>query len=944
MGALLEPADGLDSANPDRDRWVFHWTDPNLREPPAPGTPGDCPPGEDLNLAIGWDRFEKLLLAVVSGARGLRGVKFRRYGVQGQAQHGIDLAGREPDGGYTVVQCKDYKKFTAGDLCAAVELFALGKRPFGAERLIVATSAETQTTQVADQLAALQKQYPELDLELWGAEQINEYLRYRADVVARFWTRETAATFCSGSPLPGVPMPPLDRQEQADRILLGPLDTSDVRPILREADRKLDVDPGAAAELYRDLADRLTEAGFRGHAIVLRNKQLDALRTVGRIEETAELAARLAVIALHHGDWHEPRRLSFMLQNLVQEAGTKGAEGAADAVNHARVVKAAVSGDLHPLGEWADLRTELESGTDRDMVYRPALVLHLAESVLATDPESIDELDGLVMAAIAQFERYSTSEADEDVLVRLRLVRAEYRAEERRRLLRAAKLRRVEGRSRALINAREARRCCLEGRAEEALEHWRDAIHDGILAGMAEEAADWLYATRALNVNYGPWEDLDDDHRLAQALRGTGTSRLLNRVRDPRERAMSAHAGGSTIEAVHAVRRWLADSVVTASWQSENDALAFLGDLYRDNAEPGLAARYYQRSGRPKKTKELADGVGDRLLPLPDFSGGPWWVLNAGAVLVDAQADLIDDASASTLLGQLMELAARGRRGELNESPHLTLTIQAAKSACALAGRGTSAQAAALLDFLAADVRRSEHHYRETDDAHADACVEIAGAHPGLASAALLRLFDLADQGVDRALSLILDARVLSLLGAPSLQRRGPHPSVRYETLPAETCQALGARVRNLSGRGHYLVPLIQDEFDPGSSEVYLRRQEARDRILNRPSPDPSRVEIGTTMVADSALVSGLGIEDRRRCLARLLAAAEDSREMASNRQEALIAARNLVLDKALLDSSEAFRVAEQSSLANFERAGRRGRRDVLRGARPGRGRESAVL
>ncbi len=52
----------------------------------------------DLDLQLGWDRFEKLILAVARRALGLRGIKFRRYGVQGQAQHGIDLAGREPDG------------------------------------------------------------------------------------------------------------------------------------------------------------------------------------------------------------------------------------------------------------------------------------------------------------------------------------------------------------------------------------------------------------------------------------------------------------------------------------------------------------------------------------------------------------------------------------------------------------------------------------------------------------------------------------------------------------------------------------------------------------------------------------------------------------------------------------------------------------------------------
>jgi hypothetical protein len=37
-------------------------------------------------------------------------------------------------------------------------------------------------------------------LDLWGAEQINRHLRRNADIVAQFWTRETAATFCTGAP------------------------------------------------------------------------------------------------------------------------------------------------------------------------------------------------------------------------------------------------------------------------------------------------------------------------------------------------------------------------------------------------------------------------------------------------------------------------------------------------------------------------------------------------------------------------------------------------------------------------------------------------------------------------------------------------------------------------------------------------------------------------
>jgi hypothetical protein len=205
-------------------------------------------------------------------------------------------------------------------------------------------------------------------------------------------------------------------------------------------------------------------------------------------------------------------------------------------------------------------------------------------------------------------------------------VRSEYDDAVRRELLHAARRHQVPGRHAALISAREARRRCLESRAEEALEGWRDAVNDAILAGLTDAAADWLYSIRALNVRYGPWTtELDEEHRLAQALNATGSGQLLYRSRDPREAAMSALVGEKPIEAVLEARRWLTDAVITGSWADEEDALSFLGDLYQDNSEPLLAASYFQRAGDDKKLTDLASQVGDLLLPLGPLRDAPWW-------------------------------------------------------------------------------------------------------------------------------------------------------------------------------------------------------------------------------------------------------------------------------------------------------------------------------
>lgn len=897
----------------DEPAWVSVALDAALALPLEPVGPGMRPAGDDLDLRIGWDRFEKLVLAVSERALGLRGIKVRRYGVQGQAQHGIDLAGREPDGRFSVIQCKDYQSFGASDLRHAVETFTQGRRPFEAYRFIVATSASTQATQLADELAALQGEHTDLELDLWGSEQINIHLRYLGDVVTRFWTRETANVFCTGAPLPGVPAPPPNRQEQADRILLGPLNTPDVKPFLRRAEDTRAGNPGAAAELYETLAERLYDAGFRSHALVLRRRQLDALHEARLIDDAIALAGELAVAALHYGDRDEARALAHLMKDLDRGAEPQS-PGAPTRGRHIELVRAAVDDTQRPLGSPDNLWKALTTGSATEPVYQPLLVLLLAEDVLATEPDRLPELDALLRRAIDSTGEQGTDYSERSV-VRLRLARAEYDQQERRDLLRGARRHTVPGDLAALISAREARRCCLEGRAEEALEAWRDAVHDGIHAGLSDDAADWLYAIRALNVQYGPWTgDLDDEHRLAQALRATASGHLLERVRKPHEAAMAALVGGKSIEATLWARRWLIDGVVTGSWADEHDAAEFLGDVYRDNKEPGLAAVFYQRAGQVKKATELAGGVGDLLLPVGTLEGEPWWTLRTRAAQVSAQADLLDDEAAAGLLGQLTVLAARGRAGELVDSPTRALTLRATQSACDLAARGTAEQGAAVLDLLATDVAREPKRYRHTDDQHAEACARIALTHPGLATAALTRLLELADYGVQTAQKVLVQDEVLALLSG----RADDLPPTSVALSEADR-SSLRNRLVELTERERLLADIALSVLDAEHPLVAQRAQEARARILARPDPDPTQVDFGTSIARDAYLASTLPREQTRACLAKVMTVAADPREAASNRQDALGAAQTLVAKQEPTVKAETFQSAEGFVTGNHD-------------------------
>ncbi|MET9433920.1 hypothetical protein [Streptomyces sp. NPDC006551] len=262
-----------------------------------------------------------------------------------------------------------------------------------------------------------------------------------------------------------------------------------------------------------------------------------------------------------------------------------------------------------------------------------------------------------------------------------------------------------------------------------------------------------------------------------------------------------------------------------------------------------------------------------------------------------AQADLIPDDEAARLLDDLIGLAARGMAGELTEPSTQSLTIQAVKSACALASRGTRAQAATLLDLLASEVPRPPGHHKPIDDDHANACGTIAATHPSLASTSLNRLFDLVSQGVQKASSLILEDTVGRLLAATSHRQTSAHPAGAPSPLTEAQRATLSARAGDLLAGQHHLADVILAVLDPGHPALHDAAAQASERILQRPEPDPHHVEFGSRMVEDSFLALSLDTEDRQTCLTKLLEIAADPREAAYNRQDALTGARNLVDD-----------------------------------------------
>ena len=922
--------------------WQSVLSDPVLSRPPVQGSPGRVPAGGDLSLDIGWGRFEQLLVAVAPGIEGLSEIQFRRYGVSGQAQGGIDLAGRRADGSYVVVQCKDYQKFTGANLSEAVKTFTTGSRPFGAEHLVIAVSTQTGTTQLEDRLAALRDEHPDLRIDLWGAEQINDALRRRNDVVARFWTRETADDFCTGAPPAGVGAPAPNWLRVADQILLGPLGVDGADEQLATAEMLRADDPASAAEVYRQLADSLDAEEFTGHAFVVRNKQLDALGEAGEVDAAVELTARLATTALHVGDVHQAELLIQRLDDsahaqLLGGTSRHQGEGAADHVDHGHaararhgaLVRAAVRLARHPLSDREALVTLLRTAPPdvSAPAYQPLLVLLVAETVQAdatgtpcdqpvTAPAHAPpppggpamtslaaELDDLITSAIAQMVQTPSTVVGQDTLLRLRLVRAGYDVDEREALVDEAYRRALPRPHLALVLAAQARRDALAGMAERAITHWRQAVESALHEGLTGDAAGWLYAIRTVNSRYGPWTtNIDDEHLLAQALPKTGSGRLIRRVRDPEADARRAALRGEPIEAIRAAHRWLADSIVTGDWVDEQGATNLLGDLYARNAEPDRAATCYQWIGEITKLTKLIKDVGDHLLPFSPIGAGPWWQQASSLAGLAAQKDLLDDEAAGQLLPVLLGLIVRGRAGELIEDPRWSLTLQATKTACAVAARGTATDAQALLDLFADDVARQPNQYQRHDAEHVQACRAIAAHHPQLAWPALVRIFDLAEVATSEALDALDSPLVRDLLHEPAAASGGEPgdawPLSLPDALTAGQRQQLRERLHAMAAE-HYKAGIALASLGETNPATTQRAIQARDRLVQRAEPTENGFSGGTNLVNDAYLVAmALEPSDQQACLGKMLTVAEDRREAAPNRHEALAAAGNLVIDQ----------------------------------------------
>ncbi|MFF9771008.1 hypothetical protein ACF1GT_31280 [Streptomyces sp. NPDC014636] len=237
-----------------------------------------------------WDDFEKLVWELVQAVEHLS--PCHRYGTPGQAQGGIDIAGRAPDGSWSAFQVKQVAQFTEASARKALDVFVRGLRPHGATRLVVVTSCRGTRTQVRDVAHHYQDRYPDLTLgEIWDAEHLGHLLRGQPRIVARYFGDGVVRRFCDSDALsaffatagpaePGIPLVAADPfgLEIHEAISVGDDDTQD-SPLPRYFHRSFD-----------DLLDTAVDRARGGHSVI---KVLVGDSSTGKSRAAYEAVKRL---------------------------------------------------------------------------------------------------------------------------------------------------------------------------------------------------------------------------------------------------------------------------------------------------------------------------------------------------------------------------------------------------------------------------------------------------------------------------------------------------------------------------------------------------------------------------------------------------------------------------------------------------------------------------
>jgi hypothetical protein len=825
------------------------WSSPTAEQLPPPlATP--LPPLLNTH-EMGWEQFERLVAAMARELDGAYNV--RRYGRSGQAQHGLDIVGFFTGRLPTVYQAKDWQQFGASDLEEAVLRYSGGRRPFGADRLIVAVGSEVRDTAVDDRLHELRQGHPDLAVVLWDRGEISERLRSQPNLVRRFFGEATAGNFCD---VPSTATPETPRSSiAAEAILRGPIAYLGLLESFRRARESLDTKPAEAAKLLREIAERLEASGFGPHAVLIRDLQAKSLGAAGETTSEALVRLRLGWASLDAGDpftaqaqAREMEKWTDAPPEIQRAQGMLGVVAGYRA--HAQVPIdhiAAAFDALHvedPTRVEGALALAEEAIADRreDLISPRSDVLLKVAADLPKDP------DGLMIAARL---RMCVADAGGDWEELADSARRDYPA-----------------RTTAWVLARRARHLAMAGNIPGSIARWTDAIERACVEQLNDDAADWLYSSRTVRVWGGlHGADLNEPHRHAQALRAAGSGTVLREPYPARERALDRMDHEKWPDALEALRHYVRRSTVLADLEGELDAHGAMARLFAQTGRPAQAARHFVFAGDAKSLEALAASLPDQPLTVdPGLLTDRPWERAAAYAYIAATADLLVDENARWWCATAFAEVERdpGEWRPFAPNPWLG----AFKAFAQLAGVASVEEAGRFLEFSRTLIPREPKTYRHTDEAQVEATIAIGLNHPGLRPTALERLLEclLADQ---RMADLVLGTGAMLLRGDPT---------------------AVVAKVGSAARDGDFNAALAVVEAGGDTDTAVPEARRRAESALRQPERKPGVFSFGTILPRIAFLVRVLPEEDRVRFASGMLDRAGATDDVGHNRADALIA------------------------------------------------------
>ncbi|MBO9436998.1 NACHT domain-containing protein [Ruegeria sp. R13_0] len=145
--------------------------------------------------SLSWENFERLCyrLALKQGVFD----HVARYGRQGQAQQGIDIYARTPDGRYSVWQAKRYANYSPHNLKSAIETFLNGSWVDQTDTFVIAVQASLEDVKLQDEIERQVKRLADMKitLEVLGGDTLVERIRPYKELVSDFFGRAWLEAF-----------------------------------------------------------------------------------------------------------------------------------------------------------------------------------------------------------------------------------------------------------------------------------------------------------------------------------------------------------------------------------------------------------------------------------------------------------------------------------------------------------------------------------------------------------------------------------------------------------------------------------------------------------------------------------------------------------------------------------------------------------------------------